>query len=379
MTVTYFSKCSIIGPSSRYRIFQFLPYFEANGIDCVVDSLFDETYFQILSVRPSAIRLILKVPYVLACFIKRLWTLLTLGKRDLILIEGQLFPYLPLLAERLLRWCRYRTVIEMDDAIYLTRGHQKKIPALLAMAKGAIVGNELLASYARKFSPHVWVVPTVVDTERFIPDRLPPAGSSGQSSETITLVWMGLAYNLKYLDVLAPALRALQSRFHLQLRVVCSRPPHMQGVNIEFRPWVGEREVSDLQDAAIGVMPLEDTEWARGKCGLKLLQYMAVGVPAIASPVGVNRDIITTGDNGFFASTEQEWYDRLELLCRQPQLRRHIGLAGRRTVEERYSLAVWGPRLAEVYRTFVQGELTRPTGHHDHSPVAGAGHSAGMR
>ena len=377
MTITYFSKCSLIGPSSRYRIFQFLPHLQAHGIDCAVDPLFDETHFDILSLRPSAIRVMLKIPYVFARFLKRLWNLLILGGRDVIVVEGQLFPYLPPLAERLLRWCGHRMVIEMDDAIYLTRGHEKKMSALLAMSNGAIVGNEQLAAYARQFSSQVWIVPTVVDTDRFVPH--PAESSKEPAEESITLVWMGLAYNLKYLDVLAPALRALQSRFHLRLRVVCSRPPHIAGVNVEFRPWAMEREVTDLQDAAIGVMPLDDTAWTRGKCGLKLLQYMAVGVPAIASPVGVNRDIITTGHDGFLASTVQEWYDCLESLCRQPQLRKEIGLAGRRTVVERYSLAVWGPRLADVYQALVHGGAVPSVGHRRPSPVAGAGHSAGIR
>ncbi|HNP82480.1 MAG TPA: glycosyltransferase family 4 protein [Nitrospira sp.] len=371
MTVTYFSKSSSIGPSSRYRVFQFLPHFQAAGIGCRVEALFGETYFSILKVHPRALRTLLKIPYVLICFLRRLWTLLTLGKRDLIVIEGQLFPYAPPLAERLLRWCRYRVAIEMDDAIYLTPGHEKKIPALLSMATGAIVGNDRLAAYAKQFSPRVCVVPTVVDTERFKPDSTRSTGSSAQNSDAITIVWIGLAYNLKYLDVLAPALRALQSRFRLTLRVVCSRPPHMPGVEIEFRPWDFQREVADLQDATIGVMPLEDTEWARGKCGLKLLQYLAVGVPSVASPVGVNRDIIANGENGFLAATEQEWYERLETLCRQPQLRARMGQAGRRTVEEQYSLAVWGPRLGDVYRTLAGNEHVNEIHRAVHSPVSG--------
>ena len=260
MTVTYFSKSSIIGPSSRHRVFQFLPHFHAEGIDCAVDPLFDTGYFNILSVRPSGLQRLLKVPYVVARFLKRLWALLTLGRRDLILIEGQLFPYMPAVAERLLRWCRYRVVVEMDDAIYLTRGHRQKMPLLLSLAAGTIVGNEQLASYATQFSSRVYVVPTVVDTDRFVPGRQRSAVSGGHAAEVITIVWMGLAYNLKYLDVLAPALRALQSRFHMNFRVICSRPPRMAGVDIDFRPWDMEREVSDMQDASIGVMPLEDTE-----------------------------------------------------------------------------------------------------------------------
>lgn len=379
MTVTYFSKSSIIGPSSRYRIFQFLPHLQAAGIDCRVAPLFGEMYFSILAVQSSALRALLKIPYVFACFLKRLWALLVMGKQDLIVIEGQLFPYAPPLAERLLRWCRYRVAIEMDDAIYLTPGHERKMPALLSMATGAIVGNDRLAAYANQFSSRVCVVPTVVDTERFKPDSTRSTGSSAQNSEAITIVWIGLAYNLKYLNVLAPALRALQPTFHLTLRVVCSQPPYMPGVEIDFRTWDFQREVADLQDATVGVMPLEDTEWARGKCGLKLLQYLAVGIPAVASPVGVNRDIIVDGENGFLAATEQDWYERLDALCRQPQLRARMGQAGRRTVEERYSLAVWGPRLAGVYRTLTENEHVNVVHRGVHSPVSGHHRSTGTR
>lgn len=376
MTVTYFSKSSSIGPSSRYRVLQFLPHFRAAGIDCHVDALFGETYFSILKVRSCPLRTLFKIPYVFVCFLRRLWTLLNLGGQDLIVIEGQLFPYAPPLAERLLLWCRYRVAIEMDDAIYLTPGHEKKIAALLSMATGAIVGNHRLAAYAKQFSPRVCTVPTVVDTERFVPNPM-SLDSSERNSDAITIVWIGLAYNLKYLDVLAPALRALQSKFRLMLRVVCSQPPHMPGVDIEFRPWSFQREVADLQDATIGVMPLEDTEWARGKCGLKLLQYLAVGVPSVASPVGVNRDIIADGENGFLAATEQDWYERLEALCREPQLRARMGKAGRRTVEERYSLTVWGPRLADVYRTLAENEHSNVVHRTVHSSVSGHRRSTG--
>lgn len=355
MTVTYFSKSSMIGPSSRYRVYQFLPHLRHAGIECRVDPLFGATYFSILHVRSSLLQTLLKSTYVVARFIKRLGTLLTLGRRDLIVIEGQLFPYAPPLIERLLRWLRYRVVVEMDDAIYLTRGHERKMPVLFSMATGVIVGNDRLAAYASQYSSRVTVVPTVVDTERFVPTPV-RSTARDQGDDRITIVWIGLAYNLTYLDVLAPALRRLQEQYCVKLRVVCSEPPVLSGVNIEFRPWECQREVEDLQDATIGVMPLKDTEWARGKCALKLLQYLAVGLPAVASPVGVNRDILVNGDNGLLASTEEEWFVCLESLCRDPQLRARMGQAGRRTVETRYSLAVWGPRLAERYRAFAEGE-----------------------
>ena len=379
MTVTYFSKSSTIGPSSRYRVYQFLPHLHHAGIECRVDPLFGATYFSILHVRSSLLQTLLKIPYVVARFLKRLGRLLTLGRRDLIVIEGQLFPYAPPLIERLLCWLRYRVVVEMDDAIYLTRGHERKMPVLFSRATGVIVGNDRLAAYASQYASRVTVVPTVVDTERFVPPPVRSTVARDQGDHRITIVWIGLAYNLKYLDVLAPALRRLQQQYRLKLRVVCSEPPVLPGVDIEFRPWEWQREVENLQDATIGVMPLEDTEWARGKCALKLLQYLAVGLPAVASPVGVNCDILVNGDNGLLASTEEEWYVRLELLCRDPQLRARMGQAGRRTVETRYSLAVWGPRLAEVYRAFAEAEpyplMPRPVG----LSAPGHGHSTGAR
>ena len=118
---------------------------------------------------------------------------------------------------------------------------------------------------------------------------------------------------------------------------------------MDFRRWSYESEVQDLQTADIGVMPLFDDEWARGKCGLKLLQYMAVGLPALASPVGVNRDIVRHGENGFLAATEEEWHRHLAALCRSSELRRRIGEAARATVHAQYSLTYWGPALAERY------------------------------
>ncbi len=379
MTVTYFSKCSSVGPSSRYRVFQFLPQFQEEGIECRVEPLFGDTYFSILEVRSRALRICLTIPYVCARFLKRLGTLLMLRRQDVLLTEGLLFPYAPPLMERLLRRLGHRVVVEMDDAIYLTHGQETKIPALLRSASGVIVGNERLAAYARQYSAQVRVVPTVVDTERFAPLEARMVDSGSHADDAITIVWMGLAYNLKYLHVLVPAVRALQAQYPVKLRVVCSHAPKLTGVDVEFRPWDFQREVTDLQDATIGVMPLEDTEWARGKCGLKLLQYLACGLPAVASPVGINNDIIVNGENGLLATTEDEWYEQLHALCRQPHLRARLGQAGRRTVESRYSLALWGPRLADVYRDFAGGELYQTTPRPVQPPMSRQPHSTVRR
>jgi glycosyltransferase involved in cell wall biosynthesis len=246
-----------------------------------------------------------------------------------------------------------RLVVEFDDAIYLTRGHRRKIPALLTMARGAIVGNEVLAQYARRYAAQVFVVPTVVDTQRFVPKRNDAQVGSAATEKPVTIVWIGLAYNLGYLDVVAPVLKELQDKGRIKFRVVCSRPPQLSGLTVEFRAWQLEREVEALQDCHIGIMPLPSTEWAEGKCGLKLLQYMSLGMATVASPVGVNRDILSDGETGYLAATEQDWRDTLTRLCQDAALRERMGRAARTTVEQRYSLHVWGPRLAKQYHAIV--------------------------
>ena len=350
MKVTYFSKSSVRGPSSRYRIYQFLPYLDAAGIECSVRPLLAEKYFSLLEIQNSFLRALGKVIYVGTRFLRRAWDLITLGRPDLIVIEGQLFPYCPSWPERVLRWLGTRLVFEYDDAIYLTRFHQRKIPSLMQLSAGVVVGNHVLATYAKQFAPNVTMIPTVVDTERFTPLRLPNSGDSRRSNQPVTVVWIGLSYNFPYLEVLAPALQRLQRECQVRFRVVSSRPPTLPGVNVEFVPWEFQTEVASLQDCHIGVMPLPDTEWARGKSGLKLLQYMAVGIAAVASPVGVNQEIITSGENGLLASTAQDWSDSLIRLCRDAEFRIRLGEAGRRTVEERYALKLWGPRLAQSYQ-----------------------------
>ena len=353
ITIVYFAKSTSIGPTSRYRIYQFLPVLKNRGIECLVRPLFDEAYWEIIEISSPFLRVAAKIVYVIGRFLRRVWDVLTIGDVDLVVIEGQLFPYMPAIVERMLSRLRYQLIIEFDDAIYLTPGHRQKIPALLAMAGGAIVGNEVLAEYARKYVSQVYVIPTVVDTQRFVPRRTGAQWIGASAEMPLTVVWIGLACNLGYLDIVAPALKELQDKGLIKFRVVCSRPPRWPGLTVEFRAWRLDQEVELLQDCHIGIMPLPDTKWARGKCALKLLQYMSVGMATVASPMGVNREIISDGETGYLAVTEQDWSDRLARLCQNAVLREQMGRAARMIIEERYSLNVWGPRLAKQYREIV--------------------------
>jgi glycosyltransferase involved in cell wall biosynthesis len=360
MNVLYFAKTSEIGPSSRYRIFQYVPSLKSCAVDVAVQPLFGPAYFRLV-LWPPVIRLFVKAIYVAFRFARRGFALMTLGKADLVVIEGQLFPYLGPAAEWLLTK-RYKTVVELDDAIYLTYRHGRKIPALLRMSAGAIVGNRTLAEYAGAYTSNVRVIPTVVDTDRFYPINRRHQPVASDSESPLIIVWIGLDYNVSLLDLLVPAFQRLQKDHCVIVRMIASRPYSLPGINTEFRPWSFNTEVADLQNSDIGVMPLPDTEWTRGKCGLKLLQYMAVGIPCVASPVGVNREIISHGQNGFLAANEEEWYTRLTALCRDPAMRFEIGRAGRNTVESDYSLKAWAPRLADAYRALADASPSTEAG-----------------
>jgi glycosyltransferase involved in cell wall biosynthesis len=343
-TLAYYSKTSLVGPSSRYRIYQFLPFLDAAGVSCRVYPLFGPAYFRILEIRFVPLRFVAKLGYVATRFLKRVWDLLTMPAADVVTIEGQIFPYVPAVVDRLIVRAFSKVVVEFDDAIYLTPFHRTKISILLRSVSASVVGNEGLARYARQYSSRVTVIPTVVDTQRFAPSK-----AESETGKALTVVWVGLAYNLECLNMVAPVLRELAEQGIISFRVVCSHRPMLDGLDIEFRPWSLEGEVEDLRDCQIGIMPLPDTEWARGKCGLKLLQYMACGMATVASPVGVNVEIVRDGETGFLASSPDAWREKLIRLCLDRELRVRFGLAGRRRVEEAYSLDLWGPRLAEHY------------------------------
>jgi len=358
MDVVYFAKASDIGPSSRYRIFQYLPMLERAGIRVAVKPLFCSTYFRMLAWRLQWVSRLAKVWYAAWRFIVRGVDIVSSQKAQLVVLEGPLFPYAGLAVERWLSK-RVALAVEMDDAIYLTPGLTKTIPELLKLSVGVIVGNQVLADYARAFTPNVHVIPTVVDTSRFAP----AVRRSTVTSAPITLVWMGLDYNVSYVEWLVPVLRTLQAIRPMRIKMICGTPPQFDGVTVEFCKWEFEREVEHLRDGHIGMMPLPDNEWTRGKCGLKLLQYMSLGMASIASPVGVNRDIVREGVNGFLAATKDEWYEKLLRLCDDPHLRERLGREARKTVVERYSLDVWAPQLNASYRSLsdashVQSKIT---------------------
>lgn len=351
LRVLALARTGLRGPSTRYRIAQYREALAREGIEVELQPLFDEGWFRILELPPGPWRALRKAGYALARLGARVGQArrAARGPHDLVLVEQQLFPYLPWALERLLWPGGKPVLLEFDDALWLTPGHAAKLAAACARADTVLVGNEFLAGFARRGARRVVVIPTTVDLSRYPPAPPPPA-----AGRPLRVGWIGLRYNLRYLDVLAGPLRRLAARgVPVELRVISSAAPSgpsWDGLPVVLRPWSEAGEVAEMQACDAGLMPLPDDDWARGKCGLKLLQFMAAGRPVVASPVGVNAGLVRHGENGLLAADEAGWERALSDLAADPALRARLGLAGRRTVEAGYSLSGWAPRLAETYR-----------------------------
>jgi glycosyltransferase involved in cell wall biosynthesis len=237
-----------------------------------------------------------------------------------------------------------RRIFDVDDAIYVRKPRRlgdapdesawrkQKFAATCRWVDAVAAGNDVLAAVARASARQVAVLPTSIDTACYLPATAGP-------DDPPTIAWIGSPENLIYLEMIRPALARLTKRHPtLKLRVICSEFPDWSDVTIERVPWSSATEAQSLAGAHIGVMPLTDDAWSRGKCAFKLLQYMAASLPCVASPVGANTEAVLDGINGFHATDVDEWEGSLERLIVSPDLRASFGAKGRAHVEQRYSL-----------------------------------------
>jgi glycosyltransferase involved in cell wall biosynthesis len=356
------------GAGCRFRIAQFIPYLESVGVEVTLRSLFDADFFRLVY-RPG--HYVRKALSFAELSIKRLDSLRDASRFDVIFIYREMFPIGPAIIERLLGSLgRPPVVFDFDDAIFLPSVSDAnrairalkqpgKVATIVRHSDHVIAGNDYLAAYARRFSDAVTVIPTCVDTTKFVPS--PDAFSTNGSNRSREPVvgWIGSPTTAFYVRGLANVFRRVRERHPFVLRVSgAGEPLNVPGVPTEQPAWTLAREVELFNTCDVGVYPLADDEWSRGKCGFKAIEFMACGVPVVASAVGVNREIIEDGVNGFLASSEAEWVEKLGRLASDPELRRRFGQAGRRTIEERYSLRVHAPTLAEILRRVVQQRAT---------------------
>jgi glycosyltransferase involved in cell wall biosynthesis len=264
----------------------------------------------------------------------------------------------PAWLERLARWRNPRFVYDFDDAIWLAYVSPRnrylsylkapgKTKAICRMAAAITVGNETLAEFARRYNPAVTVVPSTVSLREYRPRPHPPV------NPVPVIGWTGSHSSARYLCLVEGALRTLARRRRFRFRVIGIEDYSLDGVDLECRPWRPETEVADLWALDIGIMPLFDDPWAQGKCAMKAIQYLGVGVPAVVSPVGASCDVVGDGVGGFQAASGDQWIEALERLLDDPGLRFRLGSAGRRRVEDHYSAEVQVPRVGALLRSLV--------------------------
>ena len=309
-------------PSSRYRVFQFIPALRKHGYE--------------VSVIPAPE----KRPVSRLLFVPRL--LAATRTHDVLFLQKRVLPDFVLYwVSRLNR----RIVFDLDDAIYLRRD----IDTMLKTAVTVIAGNKALARYARNHNPNVVVIPTVVDTERY----KPAAMNANRVDQPVVLGWIGSDPNRGDFAGMKPVLDWLGETFgdKVVFRIVAARTLETTTpLRIEWVPWRLANSISALQSFDIGLMPLPDTEWNRGKCGMKLIQYMAVGATAVASPVGVNAEIIEHGTTGFVADNLEDWQHYLKKLINDDKLRQRMGGNARQRVLQYFSIDAVLPKLINVIR-----------------------------
>ena len=352
------------GAGCRFRIAQFIPYLEAAGIHVTLRSLFTPEFFRLVYKRGHYLR---KAMSFAALSLKRLDSLRDVSRFDVVFIYREIFPIGPALIERLLTMPgRPPVVFDFDDAIFLpsvsdanrliaTLKTPRKVDTIIRRSDRVIAGNAFLAEYARRLNTAVTTIPTCVDTTRFVPS--PDAWSDNGSGRSRDLIvgWIGSPTTAGYIRDLVPVLRRVREQHPFVLRVSGAGDAlQIPGLTVDNAAWVLDREVELFNTCDVGVYPLADDEWSQGKCGFKAIEFMACGVPVVAAAVGVNREIIEDGVNGFLASTEAEWVEKIGRLLVDGDLRRRLARAGRRTIEERYSLDVNAPKLAATLREVVR-------------------------
>lgn len=349
MKILLLSRYSELGASSRLRFFQYLPYLRAQSISIDGAPFFSEEYLRSFysSGRKS-------VGHAVQAYLKRLSICCRPGHYDLVWIEKECFPWLPAPFEQFhfLREIPY--VVDYDDAIHhnydqhslwsVKRLLGEKFRGLLSGAAAVTVGNTYLAEWARTAgAARVEVIPTVIDLERYpLPDR------RLEERAEFRVGWIGTPTTTNYLWLVRDALVRLAQKCPLCLVVVGAGPLEDFGLPLERHAWELETEVAILSSLDAGIMPLPDSPWERGKCGYKLIQYMACGVPVIASSVGANKEIVDHGVNGFLVDTPEQWDAALQALLLDAGLRKSMGMAGRQKVEQQYCLQVTGPKLVAL-------------------------------
>jgi glycosyltransferase involved in cell wall biosynthesis len=348
--IAAFTKYDRDAASTRQRVLQYLPALEAAGFEVSHHPLLGNDYVRSLAGGPPA-----APGPIVASYLKRFMQLVAGPECDLIWVYAEAFPYLPAWFERLLIRSGKPVIYDFDDAFFVPYDEHPdywvrrmlagKLEPLIAGADAVCCGNDYLLDYARRLNPHSMLLPTVVDTDIY----QPVAKRDGQT----VIGWIGSPSTWNEVRPILPVVAELCRQQRLRFRVVgagaAAQADQFEGM--ELVEWSEAREVAEVQAFDIGIMPLRDLPFQRGKSGYKIVQYMACGLPVVAAPVGVNTAMVDQGAIGFLAVTQREWADALTTLVDDVSLRKRMGAAGRDKAVLHYSLHAHAPRLVELFQS----------------------------
>lgn len=336
-----------LGASSRVRFLQYVPHLERRGLKISVQPLLPRDYLTRLYAGGS------RSPATLAAaFINRLWALMFQGDTDVIWLQREVLPYLPFGLEKVLL-SNKPVIVDFDDAHHLyyknSRSRlvqsllQDKTKSLMRYAQTVVVGNPTLAGFAQAAgAQNVIEIPSAVDVGKF--------KREGFQDERFTIGWIGTPVTAQHsLPMLCGALQRVQAETGARCLLMGAGDVDLPGVETDRLPWSEAGEVEFFSQVSVGVCPLEDTEWNRGKSGYKIMQYMAAGVPSLVSPVGIATTLVTNGVTGFQCQTEEDWYERVMQLSKEGALRTKMGRSARTEAIEKYDTVVAADKIYTIF------------------------------
>ncbi len=343
-------------PSQRFRFEQYIQHLEENGFGITVRPFFTQSAYATFQ---QSGRLLSKIRAITESFLRRITLLFEAQSYDLIFVHREAAPVGPPVIEWwLAKIAKKKVVYDFDDAIWLTDKQnespiaalfrwRQKVSSICRWSHRVCCGNQYLADYARRFNSQVVIIPTTIDTGAAGMQHTPSRDNNGK----ITIGWTGSRTTLKYLEAIVEVLQSIEKTCDdVETVVIADRNPELPLKRFRFIPWSPTTEIADVAQLHIGVMPLPDDEWAKGKCGFKALQYMALAIPALVSPVGVNTEIVTHGREGYWCRNDAEWEENLRRLIADPHLREEMGSAGRQVVIDRYSTSANSSRFLSLFQ-----------------------------
>jgi len=350
MKVLFLTQTPEIGASARYRVYQFVDYLKSQGILCVVSPANSMKVARNLTLRASFLDRMIGYGQPV---VRRFFDLFRVRDYDVIFLQRDIFIHLPAVFEWLISRLNRNLIFDFDDALYTfpsggkfsflyrLRG-RNKIQKIIKMAKFVIVGNNHLKTYSQRFNANIEVVPTSINTDKY------SVKEDYKIKGVPVIGWVGRPGSSLYLQKFKDIFIELSKKHNFILKTVGAGRLDIEGVKIVNEDWKAENEVSQILSFDIGIMPLSDSEWTKGKSATKILQCMAAGVPVVCSAIGANCDIVKDGENGFLAVTKDDWIRDLSLLIENEDLRIKFGEAGRATVEDGYSVKVNALKLKKV-------------------------------